>query len=35
MTETIITSEKQKVTIGFDHRFVMIGERINPPAASC
>jgi 5-methyltetrahydrofolate--homocysteine methyltransferase len=30
MTETIITSDKQKVTIGFDHRFVMIGERINP-----
>jgi 5-methyltetrahydrofolate--homocysteine methyltransferase len=30
MTETIITSEKQKVTIGFEHRFVMIGERINP-----
>ncbi len=30
MTETILTSEKQKVIIGFDHRFVMIGERINP-----
>jgi 5-methyltetrahydrofolate--homocysteine methyltransferase len=30
MTETVITSEKRKVTIGFEHRFVMIGERINP-----
>ena len=30
MTETILTSEKRKVTIGFEHRFVMIGERINP-----
>jgi 5-methyltetrahydrofolate--homocysteine methyltransferase len=30
MTDTVITSDKQKVTIGFDHRFVMIGERINP-----
>ena len=30
MTETILTSEKQKVIIGFDHKFVMIGERINP-----
>jgi 5-methyltetrahydrofolate--homocysteine methyltransferase len=30
MTDTVITSEKQKVTIGFESRFVMIGERINP-----
>ncbi|MFN8830323.1 MAG: dihydropteroate synthase [Labrys sp. (in: a-proteobacteria)] len=30
MTETVITSDKQKVVIGFDRRFVMIGERINP-----
>ena len=30
MTETVITSEKQKVVLGFDRRFVMIGERINP-----
>ncbi len=30
MTETVITSEKKKVVIGFEHRFVMIGERINP-----
>jgi 5-methyltetrahydrofolate--homocysteine methyltransferase len=30
MTETVVTSEKRKVVIGFDHRFVMIGERINP-----
>jgi 5-methyltetrahydrofolate--homocysteine methyltransferase len=30
MTETVLTSEKKKVVIGFDHRFVMIGERINP-----
>src|SRR4051812_1805073 len=30
MTETVITSDKKKVVIGFDHRFVMIGERINP-----
>jgi 5-methyltetrahydrofolate--homocysteine methyltransferase len=30
MTETVITSEKKRVVIGFDHRFVMIGERINP-----
>ena len=30
MTETVITSEKQKVVLGFDKRFVMIGERINP-----
>ena len=30
MTETVITSEKQKVVLGFERRFVMIGERINP-----
>ena len=30
MTETVLTSEKKKVVIGFDQRFVMIGERINP-----
>ncbi|CAM5776229.1 methyltetrahydrofolate--corrinoid methyltransferase [Labrys miyagiensis] len=30
MTETVITSDKQKVVLGFDKRFVMIGERINP-----
>lgn len=30
MSETILTSERAKVTIGFDHPFVMIGERINP-----
>lgn len=30
MTETVITSEKREVVIGFERRFVMIGERINP-----
>jgi 5-methyltetrahydrofolate--homocysteine methyltransferase len=30
MTDTVITSEQMSVTIGFNHRFVMIGERINP-----
>jgi 5-methyltetrahydrofolate--homocysteine methyltransferase len=30
MTETVVTSKTQKVVIGFEHRFVMIGERINP-----
>lgn len=30
MTETLITSHKQEVVIGFERRFVMIGERINP-----
>ena len=30
MTETIITSEKREVVLGFERRFVMIGERINP-----
>ena len=30
MTDTVITSDRSKVTIGFDRPFVMIGERINP-----
>src|SRR5579862_1919170 len=30
MTETLVTSHKREVVIGFDRRFVMIGERINP-----
>ena len=30
MTHTILTSEKQRVTIGFDQPFCIIGERINP-----
>ena len=30
MPHTIITSDHQKVVLGFDQRFVMIGERINP-----
>jgi 5-methyltetrahydrofolate--homocysteine methyltransferase len=30
MTETVVTSDQRKVVIGFEHRFVMIGERINP-----
>ena len=30
MTETVITSDKREVVIGFERRFVMIGERINP-----
>jgi len=30
MTETVISSDKKEVVIGFDRRFVMIGERINP-----
>jgi len=30
MTETVISSDKREVVIGFDSRFVMIGERINP-----
>jgi 5-methyltetrahydrofolate--homocysteine methyltransferase len=30
MTDTVITSEKQRVVISFESRFVMIGERINP-----
>ena len=30
MTETVISSTRREVIIGFDHPFVMIGERINP-----
>ena len=30
MTETVISSARQEVVIGFERRFVMIGERINP-----
>ena len=30
MTETRISSDKQEVVLGFDRRFVIIGERINP-----
>jgi len=30
MTDTVISSEKQEVVIGFDRPFVIIGERINP-----
>lgn len=30
MTSTVVSSDKKEVVIGFDHRFVMIGERINP-----
>jgi 5-methyltetrahydrofolate--homocysteine methyltransferase len=30
MTETIISSAKKEVRIGFEHPFVIIGERINP-----
>jgi len=30
MTETVISSARRQVIIGFDHPFVMIGERINP-----
>ena len=30
MTETVISSATRTVIIGFDHPFVMIGERINP-----
>jgi 5-methyltetrahydrofolate--homocysteine methyltransferase len=30
MTETVLSSEKRQVVIGFDRPFVMIGERINP-----
>jgi len=30
MTETVISSHKQEVVIGFDRPFVVIGERINP-----
>ena len=30
MTETIISSATKEIRIGFDHPFVIIGERINP-----
>src|SRR5471032_2792665 len=30
MTETVISSARREVIIGFNHPFVMIGERINP-----
>jgi 5-methyltetrahydrofolate--homocysteine methyltransferase len=30
MTDTVISSAKKEVVIGFDRPFVMIGERINP-----
>lgn len=30
MTDTLISSHKKDVIIGFERRFVMIGERINP-----
>ena len=30
MTETIVSSAKKEVVLGFERRFVMIGERINP-----
>ena len=30
MTETRVSSDKQEVVLGFDRRFVIIGERINP-----
>jgi 5-methyltetrahydrofolate--homocysteine methyltransferase len=30
MTETVISSARREVIIGFDHPFVIIGERINP-----
>jgi 5-methyltetrahydrofolate--homocysteine methyltransferase len=30
MTETRISSDKREVILGFDRRFVIIGERINP-----
>jgi 5-methyltetrahydrofolate--homocysteine methyltransferase len=30
MTETLISSASKEVIIGFDHPFVIIGERINP-----
>lgn len=30
MTNTVVSSDKKEVVIGFEHRFVMIGERINP-----
>lgn len=30
MTRTVLSSPSKEVTIGFDHPFVIIGERINP-----
>ena len=30
MTKTLISSDKQEITIGFDAPFCVIGERINP-----
>lgn len=30
MTSTVVSSDRKQVVIGFEHRFVMIGERINP-----
>lgn len=30
MTRTVVSSETREVVIGFDHPFVIIGERINP-----
>jgi len=30
MTDTVVSSAKKEVVIGFERRFVMIGERINP-----
>lgn len=34
MTETVISSATKEVIIGFDHPFVVIGERINPTGRS-
>src|SRR5579885_3178087 len=30
MTDTVVSSATREVVIGFERRFVMIGERINP-----
>ena len=30
MTQTLISSEKQEISIGFERPFCIIGERINP-----
>ena len=30
MTDTVVSSLRREVVIGFDRPFVMIGERINP-----
>ncbi len=30
MTETVLSSDRKEVVIGFEHPFVVIGERINP-----